>query len=170
MNEKRNSEESESSRLERLYRKATDPVLRTHLLMVWRTSLGDSIREVARMVGYSEKWVREIVERYESEGVEGLGDRRHANPGARERALLDEEGQAELREALEGSPPGGGMWSGPKVARWIEEKTGSKKVHAQRGWEYLRKVGHTPQVPRPSNAKGADTEEREAFKKVSWQG
>ncbi len=46
MSEKRSSEESESSRLEELYRKASDPVLRTHLLMVWRMSLGDSIREV----------------------------------------------------------------------------------------------------------------------------
>jgi transposase len=168
MSEKRNSEESESTRLEGLYRKATDAVLRTHLLMAWRISLGDSIREVARMVGYSEKWTKEIARRYESEGVEGLGDRRHGNPGARERALLDEEGQTELREALEGPPPaalGGGMWSGPKVARWIEEKTGMEKVHAQRGWEYLRKVGHSPQVPRPSNAQGADSEEREAFKK-----
>ncbi|MCA1838473.1 MAG: winged helix-turn-helix domain-containing protein, partial [Actinobacteria bacterium] len=168
MSEKRNSEESESTRLEGLYRKATDAVLRTHLLMVWRISLGDSIREVARMVGYSEKWTKEIARRYESEGVEGLGDRRHGNPGARERALLDEEGQTELREALEGPPPaelGGEMWSGPKVARWIEEKTGMEKVHAQRGWEYLRKVGMSPQVPRPSNAQGADSEEREAFKK-----
>ena len=59
MSEKRNSEQSESSRLESLYRKAADPVLRTHLLMVWRMSVGDSIREVARMVGYSEKWVRQ---------------------------------------------------------------------------------------------------------------
>jgi transposase len=124
MSENRNSEESESSRLEGLYRKATDPVLRSHLLMVWRMSLGDSIREVAEMVGYSEKWTREIARRYESEGVEGLGDRRHGNPGAKERALLDEEGQVELREALEGPPPGGGMWNGPKVARWIEEKSG----------------------------------------------
>jgi transposase len=167
MNEKRNSEESEPSRLEGLYRKASDPVLRTHLLMVWRMSLGDSIREVAATVGYSEKWTREIAGRYESEGVEGLGDRRHANPGAKERALLDEEGQAELREALmEGSPPGGGMWNGPKVARWIEQKTGIERVHPQRGWEYLRKAGHTPQVPRPSNAR-ADAGEREAFKKTS---
>ena len=154
--------------MERLYRKAIDPVLRTHLLMVWRMSLGDPLGEVARMVGYSEKWTREIARRYESEGVEGLGDRRHGNPGARERALLDEEGQAELRAALEGPPPGGGMWSGPKVARWIEARTGSeKKVHVQRGWEYLRKAGMSPQVPRPSNAKGADASEREAFKKVS---
>jgi transposase len=171
MSEKRNPEESESSsQLEGLYRKATDPVLRTHLLMVWRMSLGESMREVAGLVGYSEKWTREIARRYESEGIEGLGDRRHANPGAKERALLDEEGQAELREALVAGtpPPGGGMWNGPKVARWIQEKTGSeKKVHVQRGWEYLRKVGHTSQVPRPSNARSADAEEREAFKKGS---
>src|SRR3954449_9041086 len=99
MSEKRDSEESEPAQLEGLYRKATDPVLRTHLLMVWRMSLGGSVREVAQTVGYSEKWVREIAGRYESGGVEGLGDRRHANPGAKERALLDEEGQAELREA-----------------------------------------------------------------------
>jgi transposase len=156
MTEKRNSEESESARLESLYRKASDPVLRTHLLMLWRISLGDSAREVAQMVGYSEKWGREIARRYASEGVEGLGDRRHGNPGARERALLDKEGPAELRKALlEGSPPGGGMWSGPKVARWIEEKTGLKKVHAQRGWEYLKKARMSPQVPRPANAQGA---------------
>jgi transposase len=166
MSEKRSLEELECRRLEGLYRKAADPVLRTHLLMVWRMSLGDSVRKVAEMVGYSEKWVREIKRRYQSEGVEGLGDRRHANPGAKERALLDEEGQAELREALlKGSPPGGGMWSGPKVARWIEQKTATQRVHAQRGWEYLRKVGMSPQVPRPSNAQGAGSEEREAFKK-----
>jgi transposase len=168
MNEKRNSQESESARLEGLYRKASDPVLRTHLLMVWRISLGDSIREVSEMVGYSRKWTTEIARRYESLGVESLGDRRHENPGAKERALLDEEGQAELKEALlEGPPPGGGMWSGPKVARWIEEKTGTQRVHAQRGWEYLRKARMSPQVPRPSNASGASPEEREAFKKVS---
>jgi transposase len=168
MNEKTDSEGSESSQLEALYRKATDPVLRTHLQMVWRMLLGDSVGEVAATVGYSQKWTREIARRYEAEGLDGLGDRRHANPGARERALLDEEGQARLREALlKEAPPGGGMWSGPKVARWIEEKSGIGRVHAQRGWEYLRKAGHTPQVPRPSNAKGADAAEQEAFKKVS---
>jgi transposase len=168
MGENRNREGSESSRLEGLYRKATDPVLRTHLLMVWRMSLGDPVGEVARTVGYSERWVREIARRYGSEGAEGLGDRRHSNPGAKGRALLDEEGQAELREALGGPPPGGGTWSGPKVARWIERRTGAgRAVHDRRGWEYLRKARMSPQVPRPSNAKGADASEREAFKKAS---
>jgi transposase len=168
MSEKRSSEKPESKRLENLYRKAADPVLRTHLLMVWRMSVGDSVSEVAEMVGYSKKWTKEIKRRYESEGVEGLGDRRHSNPGAKERALLDDEGQAQLRQALlEGSPPGGGMWSGAKVARWIEQRNGLEKVHVQRGFEYLRKVGMSPQVPRPSNAEGASASEREAFKKLS---
>ena len=165
MKEKRNSEQSESRRLESLYRKATDPVLRTHLLMVWRVSLGDSLGEVAEMVGYSKKWTTEILRRYESGGVEALGDRRHSNPGAKERALLDEAGEEELLRALAGPPPGGGMWSGPKVARWIAKRNGLEKVHVQRGFEYLKKIRYSPQVPRPENA-SADASEQEAFKKV----
>src|SRR5215218_9191986 len=64
---------------------------------------------------------------------------------------------------------GRGMWSGPKVARWIAHRNGLEKVHVQRGFEYLRKVGMSPQVPRPSNAR-AEPSEREAFKKVSPSG
>ena len=169
MDKKRNSEQSESRRLEKLYRKASDPVLRTHLLMIWRMSLGDSIGEVARIVGYSRKWTTEIVRRYDSGGVEALGDRRHTNPGAKERALLDEAGEAELVEALQGPPPGGGMWSGPKVARWIAQRNGLERVHVQRGFEYLRKIRYSPQVPRPQNA-SADAQEQEAFKKVFQSG
>ncbi len=158
--------------MEKLYRKASDPVLRTHLLMAWRISLGDTLEEVAQMVGYSKKWTTEIVRRYELGGVEALGDRRHGNPGAKERALLDEAGEAELLEALQGTPPaslGGGMWSGPKVARWIAQRNGLEKVHVQRGFEYLRKVSYSPQVPRPENA-SAGASEKEAFKKVSPSG
>jgi transposase len=164
------SPHASTEELEHRYRKAKDPVERSHRQIVWLLSEGRTTEEVCEVTGYSPGWVRRIAHRYNERGVEGLGDRRHANPGARERALLDEEGQAELRAALCGSPPGGGMWSGPKVARWIEQKRGLEKVHAQRGWEYLRKVGMSPQVPRPSNAQGADSQEREAFKKVFPSG
>lgn len=165
------SPHASTEELEHRYRKARDPVERSHRQIVWLLSEGRTTEEVCEVTGYSPGWVRQIARRYNERGVEGLGDRRHANPGARERALLDEEGQAELREALlEGSPPGGGMWSGPKVARWIEQKTGMERVHAQRGWEYLKKVRMSPQVPRPSNAQGADSEEREAFKKTFPSG
>ena len=152
--------------LEHRYRKARDPVERSHYQIVWLLSEGRRTEEVSEVTGYSPGWVRKIARRYNERGVEGLGDRRHQNPGAKERALLDEAGEEELLEALSGSPPGGGMWSGPKVARWIQQRNGLKKVHVQRGFEYLRKVGMSPQVPRPSNAQGADSSEREAFKKV----
>jgi len=169
------SPHASTQELEHHYRKAKDPVERSHRQIVWLLSEGRSTREVCEVTGYSPGyspgWVRQIAHRYNERGVEGLGDRRHANPGARERALLDEEGQAELREALVAGPPpasvGGGMWSGPKVALWIAQRNGLEKVHVQRGFEYLRKVGFSPQVPRPSNAQGADASEREAFKKVS---
>ena len=161
------SPHASTEELEHRYRKAKDPVERSHRQIVWLLGEGKTTGEVCEVTGYSPGWVRQIARRYNERGVEGLGDRRHGNPGARERALLDEAGESELREALlEGPPPGGGMWSGPKVARWIAERNGLEKVHVQRGFEYLRKVGMSPQVPRPSNAR-ADPEEREAFKKVS---
>jgi len=155
--------------LENLYRKAKDPVERSHLQIVWLLSEGTRTEEVSEVTGYSPGWVRKIARRYNEWGVDALGDRRHSNPGAKQRALLDESGEEELLEALQGAPPasvGSGMWSGPKVALWIAQRNGLEKVHVQRGFEYLRKVGMSPQVPRPKNAR-ADTSEKEAFKKLS---
>jgi transposase len=167
------SPHASTDELEHRYRKARDPVERSHHQIVWLLSEGKTTGEVSEVTGYSLGWVRKIARRYNERGVEGLGDRRHQNPGAKERALLDEAGEAELLEALQGPPParvGGGMWSGPKVARWIAQRNGLEKVHAQRGFEYLRKVRYSPQVPRPSNAHGAEASEKEAFKKDSPGG
>lgn len=137
---------------------------------MWLLSEGRSTREVCEVTGYGPGWVRQIAHRYNEQGVEGLGDRRHANPGAVGRALLTSVQQRELMEALEAPPEDGGMWSSRKVAEWIQRKTGRKQpVKAQRGWEYLRKLGNTPQVPRPSQA-GADASEQAAFEKVSRSG
>jgi transposase len=163
------SPHASTEELEHRYRKARDPVERSHYQIVWLLSEGKTTREVCEVTGYSPGWVRQIARRYNERGVEGLGDRRHGNPGAKERALLDEAGEAELLEALQGPPPGGGMWSGPKVARWIAQRNGLEQVHVQRGFEYLRKVRYSPQVPRPSNA-SADTFEQEAFRKLSPSG
>jgi transposase len=155
--------------LEHRYRKAKDPVERSHHQIVWLLSEGKRTEEVCEVTGYSPGWVRKIARRYNQWGVDALGDRRHSNPGAKERALLDEDGEAELLEALQGAPlasVGGGMWSGPKVARWIAQRNGLEKVHAQRGFEYLRRARYSPQVPRPANVR-AEASEKEAFKKVS---
>lgn len=154
--------------LEDRYHKARDPVARSHYQIVWLLSSGKLTREVTEATGYSPEWIREISHRYNEGGVEGLGDRRHTNPGASPLLSLAE--QRELSKALEGSPEDGGLWNSRKVAEWIEKKTGRRGLRAQRGWEYLRRLGHTtPQLPRPSNA-GADPEEQEDFKKSSPGG
>ena len=147
--------------LEQRYRAARDPVERTHYQIVWLLSLGKTTAEVLAATGYSRGWVQEVARRYNRAGPAGLGDRRHANPGGA--ALLDDAGQGELRGALAGEAADGGLWSGPKVAAWMAEKLG-RAVGAQRGWEYLRRLGHTPQVPRPAHA-DADGEEQVACPK-----
>ncbi len=124
--------------------------------------MGKLTREVREATGYSAEWIREISRRYNERGAQGLGDRRHEIPDAS--PLLCASEQRQLSEALERPPRDGGLWNSRKVAEWIEERTGRRGLRAQRGWEYLRRLGHTPQVPSPSNAE-ADPEQQEAFKK-----
>ncbi len=101
--------------------------------------------------------------RYNDEGPQGLGDRRPGNPGGT--CLLSPEQQAQLRQALAEPPADGGLWTGPKVARWIASHTGSK-VHAQRGWEYLKRLNYSKRVLRPRHTK-ADPAVQQAFKTPS---
>ena len=154
-----------SEELENRYRKAHDPVLRSHYQILWLISEGRTTTQVMEVTGYSRGWIQQLARRYNQGGPEALGDRRHGNPGAKDRALLSEDQREELREALNKPPPDGGMWNSRKVAEWIEQNTG-KKASKQRGWEYLRKLGHSPKVPRPRH-RNADRREQEAFKKGS---
>jgi transposase len=156
-----------SEELENHYREAKDPVLRSHYQILWLISLGKTTRQVMEVTGYSRGWIQQLARRYNRYGAEALGDRRHHNPGAKERALLSVEQQQELKEALKKPPPDGGMWNSPKVGEWIERSTGKVlSQKKQRGWEYMRKLGNSPKVPRPRHKK-ADKHEQEAFKKSS---
>jgi transposase len=156
-----------SKELEYRYRKAKDPVLRSHYQILWLIREGKTTAQVMEATGYSRGWIQQLARRYNRYGPQALGDRRHQNPGARARALLSAEQQEELKEALKKPPPDGGMWNSPKVGEWIEQRTGkalSRKK--QSGWEYMRRLGNSPKVPRPRHKK-ANKAEQEAFKKSS---
>ena len=146
------------------YRAARDPVERGRWQMIRLLVVGRSLREVAEVTGYSTRWVREVVRRYNEQGPDGLADRRHANPGAA--PLLDAEGRAALEAALAEPPPEGGRWTCAKVAAWLADRTGREKVPAQRGRVYLRRTGHSPQVPRPRHVRAADAAAVAAFQKA----
>ena len=149
--------------LGRLYRQAHDPVARSHWQILWLVSQGHSAPRVAAATGYSARWVRTLVQRYNARGDAGVGDGRRANPGGA--PLLDAAALADLDAALDALPPDGGLWNGRKVAAWIEARIG-RRVGRQRGTEYLHRLDRTPQRPRPRHA-DADADAQAAFKQTS---
>jgi transposase len=151
----------ERDELERRYRQATDPVTRSQWQILWLVAQGHSTQQIIASTGYSKTWICTIVQRYNTDGPDRVGDRRHTNPGAV--ALLSDAQLTELEKALDGPAPDGGIWSGPKVAKWMADKLG-RKIHLQRGWEVLVRLGYRSYVPRPQHAK-ANAAAQEQFQK-----
>ena len=74
--------------------------------------------------------------------------------------------QEELRQAIAGpAPDHSKLWTARVVAAWISERLG-RPVRLQRGWDYLQRLKHSQQLPRPQHAL-VDPEEQTAFKKTS---
>lgn len=151
--------------LEARVRASSDVVERSHCQAIWLLAKGHTTAEVAGIVALTPRWVNQLARRYERDGAAALGDRRRRNRGGR--PLLSAVDLEALRERLGAPPDGGGLWTGPKVARWIAERLGLVHVHAPRGWEALKKLNWPIQAPRPKNPKTATPEEEAAFKKNS---
>src|SRR5690242_18511182 len=126
--------------VEARYRKAQDPVERSHWQIIWLVAQGKTTGEISEVTGYSVGWIYTIVHRYNQQGPAVIGDHRHGNPGGT--FILSAEQQQHLEHDLDAGAPDGGLWTGPKVARWILVHTGHQ-VHPQRGWEYLKRLGYS---------------------------
>jgi len=146
--------------LHQRYRRAEDPVTRSQWQMLWLLANGTATAEVAQVTGYTVRWVQEVARRYRA-GPAAIRDRRHGNPGAP--PLLDAAQQEQLRLALGGPAPDGGLWTGRHVSHWIGRTIG-RPVDPARGWEWMRRLGFTPQRPRPRETR-ADPEAQAACKK-----
>lgn len=147
--------------LARRYRQATDGIERSHYQIIWLLSQGHPSESVAELTGYSRDWVYKLARKYNKDGPDALGDKRHDNPGGA--MLLDEVQQAQLLQALQQPPGDGDLWDGPKVAQWMSDVLG-RKIHPQRGWEYLKLMGLRLRRPRASHVE-SDPEAQEAWKK-----
>jgi len=147
------------------YRACRHPVEKVRWHALWlllRTDAPRTPARVAELVGLSVITTRDVLHRWNEHGPDGLIDRRKAN-GAEPK--LAPARRAELLAALGKRPPDGGVWTGPKVARYVADRWGVV-VCPQTGWVWLRALGFTLQVPRPAHPNAADPATRGRWKKT----
>jgi transposase len=154
-----------AAELETRYKTAADPVTKSHFHAIWLLSLNYRIGEVAEILSFSVRWLRLLIKRYNEHGPESLGDRRARNKS--EPAILTPEALLSLKERLKAPPEDGGVWTGPKIARWLAQFHGLTSVHDQRGWDALIAIGYSIQKPRPRHPKAASEEDRAGLKKTA---
>jgi transposase len=119
--------------------------------------------QAAPLVGLTADAIRKLVRRDNTAGPAAV----ERNAGGRGQApRLSAAQQEQFQAELLGPAPDAGLWTGPKLARRIAALTG-RPLHQATGWEWLRKLGFTPQRPRPRNGQAATAEERAAWKKQS---
>ena len=147
------------------YRACREGVEKARWHAVWLLARTDTPRtpaEVADLVGLSDVTVREVLHRWNADGPAGLTDGRKGNGSASKLSVRRREA---LFVAVQKRPPDGGLWTGPKVARYVADRWGVT-VDPTTGWRWLRDLGFTLQVPRPAHPNAADAPTRRRWKKT----
>jgi transposase len=142
-----------------------DATASRHFQVIWLLARGHTVSQVSATTAYGERWIEQLLARYNTEGPEALGDLRRRNGATA--TILKPGLLARLRDRLREPPADGGLWSSRKAADWMAAELGLKLVAPQRGWEALKAIGWSIQTPRPKNPKSASPEEAAAFKKNS---
>jgi hypothetical protein len=79
---------------------------------------------------------------------------------AHDRSQPPDPERARVLEALQGPPPDGGLWTGPKLRDWVERELG-KRLSLYPIYRLLHEMGFALRTPRPRHRK-ADGEAQEA--------
>jgi transposase len=148
--------------LEDLYLSCTDPVEKTHYQIIWLISQGKTAVYASEATGVTNVWISKLVKRYNENGISALVDGRHTNPGGK--FILSNDQKEELKIALLGPSPDGGLWNSRKVTKWIEEQV-SNSIGKATGGRYFKYLGFSLKSLRPKHLKSATPEEKEEFKK-----
>jgi transposase len=149
--------------LEQRYRAAYEPHERSWWQILWLLARGQTATAIADITGYNRAWIGQIAKRYNDQGPDAMVNRQHTTSWRAPR-MLSAQQQEELRAALAGpAPDGAKRWRARDVADWMAARLG-RPVATQRGWDYLQRLKHSQQLPRPQHAL-ADREQQEAFKK-----
>lgn len=154
-----------TAELKKRYQQSRNPIESRRWHLLWKIAQGWTIKNSAVAVGISYGYAQRIVRNYNHDGTTAVQvkPRKGKKHTGGKVALLSDEQLAKLTQALESKPSDGGIWTGVKVARWIEKETGKQKVWNQRGWDYLKKSRYSWQRPRRKHSKG-DLIEQNLFK------
>src|SRR5271167_1547955 len=99
--------------LEERYEACEDVTSSRHFQTIWLLAKGHSTGEVAGMTSFGQRWIEQLVERYNALGPSAMGDLRRGN-GASAKVLTPALLQG-LRTRLADPPPDGGFG---RAARW----------------------------------------------------
>jgi transposase len=147
------------------YRACRHPVEKVRWHALWLLARTDEPRtpaQAAGLVGLSAVTVRAVLHRWNAHGPAGVADGRTGNGSP---PKLTARRRDALYAGLQERPPDGGLWTGPKAARYVRDRWGVV-VCPQTGWRWLRDLGFTLQVPRPSHPRSADRPTRGRWKKT----
>jgi transposase len=156
-------------KLRHRYVSCRHPIEKPRWHALWLLARADVPRtpaQVADVVGLSAVTVRAALRRWNGHGPGGVADRRKGN-GADPK--LTARRRAALYAALQKRPPDGGVWTGPKVARYVKDRW-QVTVRPETGWRWLVALGFPLQVPRPAHPRAADASTRRAWKKTCGGG
>jgi transposase len=150
--------------IEQRFRQCDNVREKTHWQVIYLlTQPGTKLtaHSAAKIVGLSPAWAAEMVKRWNQHGIDGLVDGRRENG---RQPLLTPRQREHLWARLQQAAPGGGLWSGPKVAAYVKERW-NYHINPATGWKWLRQLGFTLQVPRPCHPQAASLAERRRWKK-----
>jgi transposase len=148
--------------LQTRYRSCQKPQEKVRWHALYLISKGVVAADAARRTGRASSWITTLARRYNQAGAAAISRKQSTKPS--HRAKVNTKLGKELDKALRTAAPDGGLWTGPKVAAWITQKTG-QEVHQTTGWRAMRRLGFSLQVPRPANQRRASLEEQAGFKK-----
>jgi len=118
--------------------------------VIWWLTDRRKLEEVLELSAYAPKTLVELIKRYNQQGLEGLKDLRHSNPGAP--ALLSDAEMLLLAQNVRKDYQKERMWNGKKVVSWVKQVLG-KEIQEQQAYEFLAQIAFSLQQPRPAHAK-----------------
>ena len=94
------------------------------------------------MTGYSVKWIRLVVQRYNPAGPDRIGDQRHSNPG--QSRVLNPEQENALGQWLDAAAQRGARRTCREVAVWRSQRVGHP-IRRGVAWCAMNRLGVTRQ-------------------------